>query len=130
MIKVEMDFLEDEWVPCLYCKGQRFDEKTLSILYKGKSIHDVLEMTIEQAADFFSAIPSIQRKNKALLKVGLGYMRLGQPSPTVSGGEAQMRRHGDCRRGRLLPIGLCLGDSGQGRSAIAVSCAGGAGCGG
>lgn len=89
MIKVDMDFLEDEWVSCLYCKGQRFDEKTLSILYKGKSIHDVLEMTIEQAADFFSAIPSIQRKNEALLKVGLGYMRLGQPSPTVSGGEAQ-----------------------------------------
>ncbi|MBS3903809.1 MAG: excinuclease ABC subunit UvrA [Simkania sp.] len=89
MIKIDMDFLEDEWVDCMYCKGHRFDEKTLSILYKGKSIHDVLEMTIEQAAAFFSAIPSIQSKLQALLNVGLGYMRLGQPSPTVSGGEAQ-----------------------------------------
>jgi len=89
MVMIDMDFLEDEWVPCLYCKGQRFDEKTLSILYKGKNIHDVLEMTIAEAAEFFSAIPALQRKMEALLKVGLGYMRLGQPSPTVSGGEAQ-----------------------------------------
>ncbi len=89
MVMIDMDFLEDEWVPCLYCKGQRFDEKTLSILYKGKNIHDVLEMTIAEAAEFFSAIPTLQRKMDAILKVGLGYMRLGQPSPTVSGGEAQ-----------------------------------------
>jgi excinuclease ABC subunit A len=89
MVKIDMDFLEDEWIPCIYCKGQRFDEKTLSILYKGKSIHDVLEMPIVEAAEFFSAIPAVQRKTDALLKVGLGYMRIGQPSPTLSGGEAQ-----------------------------------------
>ncbi len=89
MIKIDMDFIEDEWVTCPYCKGQRFDEKTLSVLFKGKSIHDVLEMTIDEASEFFSAIPTVSRKFDALLKVGLGYMQLGQPSPTLSGGEAQ-----------------------------------------
>lgn len=89
MIKVDMDFLEDAWVTCQHCKGQRFDEKTLSILYKGKSIYDVLKMTIAEACDFFSSIPSIKSKLELLIRVGLDYLRLGQPSPTLSGGEAQ-----------------------------------------
>lgn len=89
MIRIDMDFLEDEWVPCTHCKGQRFDEKTLSIYYKGKNIYDILEMPIEEAAVFFSAIPMIARKLAMLQEVGLGYMKLGQPSPTLSGGEAQ-----------------------------------------
>ncbi len=89
MVKIDMDFLEDEWAPCSHCEGKRFDEKTLSILYKGKSIHDVLEMSVSEAAEFFSALPHIKVKLETLLKVGLDYIRLGQPSPTLSGGEAQ-----------------------------------------
>ncbi|MBS0647639.1 MAG: excinuclease ABC subunit UvrA [Verrucomicrobia bacterium] len=89
MVKIDMDFLEDEWVTCTHCEGKRFDEKTLSILYKGKNIHDVLEMSVAEAADFFSALPHIKVKLETLLRVGLDYIRLGQPSPTLSGGEAQ-----------------------------------------
>ncbi|HUD01208.1 MAG TPA: excinuclease ABC subunit UvrA, partial [Rhabdochlamydiaceae bacterium] len=89
MIKIDMDFLEDEWVTCTHCKGKRFDEKTLSVLYKGKSIHDVLEMSVAEAAEFFSALPHIKVKLETLLRVGLDYLHLGQPSPTLSGGEAQ-----------------------------------------
>ncbi|HEX4839002.1 MAG TPA: excinuclease ABC subunit A, partial [Rhabdochlamydiaceae bacterium] len=89
MIKIDMDFLEDEWVTCTHCKGKRFDEKTLFVLYKGKSIHDVLEMSVSEAAEFFSAMPHIKVKLETLLRVGLDYLRLGQPSPTLSGGEAQ-----------------------------------------
>jgi excinuclease ABC subunit A len=89
MIRIDMDFLEDEWVTCTHCKGKRFDEKTLSVHYKGKSIHDVLEMPVKEAALFFSALPHIKVKLETLLKVGLDYIRLGQPSPTLSGGEAQ-----------------------------------------
>lgn len=89
MMRIDMDFLEDEWVCCPHCKGERFDTNTLSILYKNKSIHDVLEMQVEEALSFFSAIPSIQRPLQTLSEVGLGYIKLGQPSPTLSGGEAQ-----------------------------------------
>lgn len=89
MVKVDMDFLEDEWSPCLHCEGKRFDDKTLSIRFKGKNIHDVLEMPVAEAAQFFDSIPSIKAKLETLLKVGLDYLRLGQPSPTLSGGEAQ-----------------------------------------
>jgi len=89
MIKIDMDFLEDEWVTCTHCKGKRFDEKTLFVLYKGKSIHDVLEMSVVEATEFFSAMPHIKVKLETLLRVGLDYLRLGQPSPTLSGGEAQ-----------------------------------------
>jgi len=89
MTKIDMDFLEDEWVPCTFCKGKRFDEKTLSVTYKGKNIHDILEMSVSEAADFFSALPKIKEKLDMLLKVGLDYLQLGQPSPTLSGGEAQ-----------------------------------------
>ena len=89
MSRIDMDFMEDEWVECEHCNGARFDSKTLSVLFKGKSIHDVLEMTIAEASEFFSAFPKIQAKLQLLLKVGLDYIKLGQPSPTLSGGEAQ-----------------------------------------
>ncbi|VHO02977.1 excinuclease ABC subunit UvrA [Candidatus Rhabdochlamydia sp. T3358] len=89
MIKVDMDFMEDEWVECTVCEGKRFDENTLSITYKGKTIYDVLEMTIAEASVFFSSIPHIHQKLDMLHQVGLEYLKLGQASPTLSGGEAQ-----------------------------------------
>jgi excinuclease ABC subunit A len=89
MIKIDMDFMEDEWIPCEHCKGQRFDNSTLSILYRGKNIYEVLEMTISEGIEFFSAIPHLKSKLDTLLDVGLDYIKLGQPSPTLSGGEAQ-----------------------------------------
>lgn len=89
MVKIDMDFLEDEWTPCTHCEGKRFDDKTLSIRFKGKNIHDVLEMPVSEAAQFFESIPAIKTKLDTLLKVGLDYLKLGQPSPTLSGGEAQ-----------------------------------------
>ncbi len=89
MIRVDMDFLEDQWVPCGVCRGMRFDQETLSIRYKGKNIHEVLKMTIAEAADFFANIPSLKRKLDVIARVGLEYIELGQPSTTLSGGEAQ-----------------------------------------
>lgn len=89
LIKVEMHFLPDIYVPCDICKGQRYNRETLEIRYKGKNIYEVLMMTVEQAYDFFEAVPSIERKLKTLLEVGLGYITLGQPATTLSGGEAQ-----------------------------------------
>ncbi|MGD0665444.1 MAG: excinuclease ABC subunit UvrA [Rhabdochlamydiaceae bacterium] len=89
MVKIDMDFLDDEWTTCTHCEGRRFDDKTLAIRFKGKSIHDVLEMPVVEAAQFFESIPSIKTKLDTLLKVGLDYLKLGQPSPTLSGGEAQ-----------------------------------------
>lgn len=89
MIKIDMDFLEDQWVTCGSCGGKRFDLETLSISYKGKNIHDILEMTVNQAADFFANIPTLKRKLDVIQQVGMGYITLGQPSPTLSGGEAQ-----------------------------------------
>jgi len=89
MTKIDMDFLEDAWVPCIHCRGKRFDDKTLAILYRGKSIHDVLEMTVADGLEFFAHIPYIARKLQTLQDVGLDYLQLGQPSPTLSGGEAQ-----------------------------------------
>jgi excinuclease ABC subunit A len=89
MIKIDMDFMEDEWVPCEHCKGQRFDSNTLSVLYRGKNIYEVLEMTISEGVEFFSAIPHLKTKLDTLMNVGLDYIKLGQPSPTLSGGEAQ-----------------------------------------
>src|SRR3954469_12346997 len=88
-IKIEMNFLPDVYVPCEVCKGARYNRETLEVHYKGKTISEVLEMPIEEAADFFSAIPAIHRHLKTLVDVGLGYVRLGQPAPTLSGGEAQ-----------------------------------------
>ncbi|MBM4192371.1 MAG: excinuclease ABC subunit UvrA [Gammaproteobacteria bacterium] len=89
MMRVEMHFLPDVYVPCDVCRGKRYNRETLEILYRGRSIHDVLEMTIEDAARFFRSIPSVQPKLKTLLDVGLGYLRLGQNATTLSGGEAQ-----------------------------------------
>lgn len=89
IIKIEMHFLPDVYVPCEVCKGKRYNRETLEVKYKGKSISDVLEMTVEDAVSFFENIPRIQRKMQTLLDVGLGYMHLGQPATTLSGGEAQ-----------------------------------------
>ena len=89
LIKVEMHFLPDMYVPCDACQGKRYNRETLEITYKGKNINDVLEMTVEDAAEFFEAIPAIYRRLQALIEVGLGYIRLGQSAPTLSGGEAQ-----------------------------------------
>lgn len=89
VLKIEMHFLPDVYVPCEICKGKRYNRETLEVKYKSKSIADVLEMTIEEAVDFFKPIPKIHRKLDTLLDVGLGYIRLGQPATTLSGGEAQ-----------------------------------------
>ena len=89
IIRIEMHFLPDIYVPCEVCKGHRYNRETLEVKYKGKSISDVLEMTVEEALDFFSNIPRIKQKIQTLYDVGLGYIKLGQPSTTLSGGEAQ-----------------------------------------
>ena len=89
MVRLDMDFLDDVWTTCSLCEGKRFDPKTLSILYKQKNIHDILEMTVESALVFFENIPAIHRKLSLLDQVGLGYITLGQSSTTLSGGEAQ-----------------------------------------
>ncbi|MCE9683008.1 excinuclease ABC subunit UvrA [Halomonas alkalisoli] len=89
MIKVEMHFLPDIYVPCDVCKGKRYNRETLEIHYKGKSIHEVLEMTVEEALEFFSPVPAIARRLQTLLDVGLSYIHLGQSATTLSGGEAQ-----------------------------------------
>ena len=89
IIKIEMHFLPDVYVPCEVCQGKRYNRETLEVLYKGKSIYDVLNMTVEEACEFFSNIPSISRKMETLRDVGLSYIRLGQPSTQLSGGEAQ-----------------------------------------
>ncbi len=88
-IKIEMQFLPDIYIKCDVCKGKRYNRETLQIRYKGKNIADVLDMTVDEAMEFFANIPKIKRKLKTLQDVGLGYIRLGQPSPTLSGGEAQ-----------------------------------------
>ena len=89
IVRIEMHFLPDIYVPCDVCKGKRYNEETLSVRYKGKNIYEVLEMTCEEAADFFAPIQRIKRKLDTLCEVGLGYMKLGQPSTMLSGGEAQ-----------------------------------------
>lgn len=89
IIRIEMHFLPDIYVPCEVCKGKRYNRETLEVKYKGKSISDVLDMTIEEAASFFQNVPKIQRKFQTLCDVGLGYVKVGQPATTLSGGEAQ-----------------------------------------
>jgi len=89
VIKVEMHFLPDIYVPCDVCHGERYNRETLDVRYKGRNIHEVLQMTVEQAAEFFGAVPAIARKLQTLLDVGLGYIKLGQSATTLSGGEAQ-----------------------------------------
>ncbi|MEX2750668.1 MAG: excinuclease ABC subunit UvrA, partial [Candidatus Freyarchaeota archaeon] len=88
-IKIEMQFLPDVYIKCENCKGKRFNRETLEIKYKGKNIHDVLEMTVDEALEFFENIPKIKKKLQTLKDVGLGYIQLGQPATTLSGGEAQ-----------------------------------------
>ena len=89
IIKIEMHFLPDVYVPCEVCKGKRYNRETLEVKYKGKNIYDVLEMTVEEGVEFFSAIPKISRKLETLYEVGLGYVKIGQAATTLSGGEAQ-----------------------------------------
>src|SRR5210317_2175628 len=89
VIKVEMHFLPDVYVPCEVCKGKRYNRETLEIRYKGKNIYEVLQMTIEDALEFFSAVPVVKRKLQTLVSVGLTYITLGQSATTLSGGEAQ-----------------------------------------
>ena len=89
MLTIEMNFLPDVYVPCEVCKGKRYNREALEIHYKGKSISDVLDMTVEEASGIFDAIPSLSNKFGTLTAVGLGYIRLGQPATTLSGGEAQ-----------------------------------------
>ena len=89
ILKIEMHFLPDIYVPCEVCEGKRYNRETLSVKYKGKSIYDVLEMTVEEGMNFFESIPKIHRKLKTLFDVGLGYIKIGQPATTLSGGEAQ-----------------------------------------
>ena len=88
-IKIEMHFLPDVYVPCETCKGRRYNRETLEVRFKGKSIADVLEMSVEEALEFFAKIPKIRRRLQTLHDVGLDYIRLGQPATTLSGGEAQ-----------------------------------------
>ena len=89
IIKIEMHFLPDIYVPCEVCRGKRYNRETLEVRYKGKSIADVLDMTVEEALEFFAPLPRLAKKLQTLYDVGLGYVRLGQPSTTLSGGEAQ-----------------------------------------
>ncbi|NVL61910.1 ATP-binding cassette domain-containing protein, partial [Pseudomonas syringae pv. actinidiae] len=89
LIKVEMHFLPDIYVPCDVCKSKRYNRETLEIKYKGKNVHEVLEMTIEEAREFFDAVPALARKLQTLMDVGLSYIKLGQSATTLSGGEAQ-----------------------------------------
>ena len=89
IVKIEMHFLADIYVPCEVCKGERYNRETLEVRYKGKNIHDILEMTVEEGMNFFESIPKIHRKIKTLYDVGLGYIKIGQPATTLSGGEAQ-----------------------------------------
>ena len=89
ILKIEMHFLPDVYVPCEVCKGKRYNRETLDVHYKGKSIYDVLEMTVDEGVDFFEHLPKIARKLKTLQEVGLGYIKIGQPATTLSGGEAQ-----------------------------------------
>jgi excinuclease ABC subunit A len=89
IVKIEMHFLPDVYVPCEVCQGKRYNRETLDVKYKGKSIYDVLDMTVEEALKFFDPVPSIKRKIETLNDVGLSYVKLGQPSTTLSGGEAQ-----------------------------------------
>jgi excinuclease ABC subunit A len=89
MIKVEMHFLPDIFVPCDVCHGKRYNRETLEVRYKGKTIHEVLQMTVEQAREFFDPVPVVARKLQTLVDVGLSYIQLGQSATTLSGGEAQ-----------------------------------------
>src|SRR3546814_6887126 len=115
LIKVEMHFLPDVYVPCDVCSGKRYNRETLEILYKGHSINDVLEMTVEDALKLFEPVPSIARKLETLLDVGLRYIKIGQPAPTLSGGAAQrvqLSKELDRKRdawGKSVSVGVSTG---------------------
>jgi excinuclease ABC subunit A len=89
IIKIEMHFLPDIYVPCEVCKGKRYNRETLEVKFKGKNIYDILEMTVDEGVEFFANIPKVARKLETLQSVGLGYIKIGQPATTLSGGEAQ-----------------------------------------
>ena len=89
MVRVEMQFLADVFVPCEHCNGKRFRSEILDVLYRGKSVHQVLQMTVREALMFFATVPKVIRRLQVLDEIGLGYLRLGQPATTLSGGEAQ-----------------------------------------
>lgn len=89
ILKIEMQFLHDVYVPCEVCHGKRYNRETLEVKYKGKNIFEVLDMNVNEACEFFESVPSIRRKIETLRDVGLSYIKLGQPSTTLSGGEAQ-----------------------------------------
>ena len=89
LLKIEMHFLPDIYVPCEVCKGKRYNRETLEVKYKGKNIHDVLDMTVDEGLEFFANLPKLRRKLETLSSVGLGYIKIGQSSTTLSGGEAQ-----------------------------------------
>lgn len=98
-----MHFLPDIYVPCDQCKGKRYNRETLEIKYKGKTIHEVLDMTIEEAREFFDAVPALARKLQTLMDVGLTYIRLGQSATTLSGGEAQRQAGARAVQARYRP---------------------------
>ena len=108
IIKIEMHFLPDIYVPCEVCKGKRYNRETLEVKFKGKNIHEVLDMTVEEGVSFFENHPKIKRKLQTIYEVGLGYIKIGQPSTTLSGGEAQRVKLATelCRRntGRTIYI--------------------------
>ncbi len=120
VIKVEMHFLPDIYVPCDQCKGKRYNRETLEIKYKGKTIHEVLDMTIEEAREFFDAVPALARKLQTLMDVRLTYIHLGQSATTLSGGEAQrvkLARELSKRRHRADAVSI----SGQSRPPVCTS---------
>ncbi len=95
LLKIEMHFLPDVYVPCDVCKGRRYNKETLDVRYKGRNIYEVLDMTVDEACEFFANVPKIARRLETMREVGLGYVKLGQPSTTLSGGEAQRVKAGD-----------------------------------
>jgi len=110
LIKIEMHFLPDVYVPCEACEGKRYNQETLQVTYKGKTIADVLEMTIDEAYRFFENIPKARQKLKTLIDVGLGYLKIGQPAPTLSGGEAQRVKLARELHKRITPDSLYILD--------------------
>ena len=95
LLKIEMHFLPDIYVPCDVCKGKRYNKETLEVRYKGKNIYEVLDMTIDEAVVFFENVPKLARRLQTMQEVGLGYVKLGQSSTTLSGGEAAARQAGN-----------------------------------
>ncbi len=108
--KIEMHFLPDVFVPCEACGGKRYNKETLQVKYKGKNISEILEMTIEQGSEFFENIPKAKHKFKTLMDVGLGYLKIGQPAPTLSGGEAQRVKLAKELHKRITPDTLYILD--------------------